>query len=177
MSDYWFDIQAYVISKRNHSYVRWYMLRLHRGVNFWLLRQLLLPEYLSNLPPPIFARNYHQAQPTVLSVFIGSDLREVSIDDCWDSYYRPTDQILPDIPTPYFVWNHHQEKPTFLSVGIGSEVTKVSIADCRDSYYWPIESLPDIPPPYFVRNYHQTKPTVMSVKIGSEFREVSIAEF
>ena len=101
MSDYWFDIQAYVISKRTHSYVRWYMLRLHRGVHFWLLRQLLLPEYLFGLPPPIFARNYHQAQPTVLSVVIGSDLRGVN----WWLLRQllPTDRPNPaQSPNPLF---------------------------------------------------------------------------
>ena len=37
---------------------------------------------LPDIPPPVFERNYHQAQTTVLSVGIGSELREVSIADC-----------------------------------------------------------------------------------------------
>ena len=137
MADFLVDIQVYVISKITHSSVRYYRLRLQRGFNFWLLIQLLSPKSPSDISPPVFARNYHHSQPTVLSVGIGLDLREMSISDCWESYHWPTDQILPNIPPPGFARNYHQAQPTVLSIGIGSDVTKVSIADCWDSYYRP----------------------------------------
>ena len=137
MADCWVYLQVSVIDKITHSSVRSYMLILNRGVNLWLLRQLLSLKALSNLPPPVFLRNYHHAQPKFMSVSIGSDLRYVSITGFWDSYYRPTDQILPDIPPPDFARNHNEAKPTFISVGVDSDIINVSIADCWDIYYLP----------------------------------------
>ena len=137
MADCWVDLQVSVISEITHSYVRSYSLRLQRGVNFWFLRQLLLPKPPADLPPPFFMQNYHHVQPTILSVGIFSDLREVSISDFWDSYYQPTDKIMPDLPPPDFVQDYHQAQHTVLSVGVVSDITKVSIADCWDSYYQP----------------------------------------
>ena len=94
MADCSVDLQGSVIFEITHSSIYSYRLRLQRVVNFWLLRQLLSSEAPSNLPPPFFAQNYHLAQPTVMFVGIGSDLIEVSISDCWDSYYRPTKSWL-----------------------------------------------------------------------------------
>ena len=149
MEDCWVDIQVSVIFKITHSSVLPHIIRLQRGVNLWLLIKLLLTESPSNIPPPIFARNYHQAQPTGMSVGTVSDLREVSITDCWDSHYQPTDKILPNITLPDFVHNYHQAQHKVLSVGIGSDVTKVSMADCWDSYYKP--NTPSIFHPLFSR--------------------------
>ena len=149
MADCWVDIQFSVIAKITHSSFRSYRLRLQRGFNFWLLGQLLSPEDLYEMPPPVFVSNDYQAPPKVLSVGIVSDLREVSIDDCWDSYYWLTDQILPDLPPPDFARNCHQAKPTVFSVGIGSYVTKVSVSDFWYSYYW--TNPPSILHPLFSR--------------------------
>ena len=79
---------------------------------------------------PVFTRNYHHTQPTVMYVVIVSDLREVSIADFQESYYQPTDKILSNIPPPYSERNYYQAKPTVLSVGIFSDIKKVSIVDC-----------------------------------------------
>ena len=145
----WVDIQVYIIYKTTHSSVHWYTDRLQIGINCWLMRHLLSTEASSNLPPSVLARNYHQAKPTVLSVVIGQELREVSIADYWDSYYLPTNQILTDLPPPVFARNYHQAQPTVLSVVIGLDVTKVSIADCWESYYRP--DPPSIFHPLFLR--------------------------
>ena len=149
MVDCWVDLQVSVISKITHSSVRWNRLILQRSINCWFLRQLLLPEAPPDLPPPVFAQNYHQAQSTVLSVGICSDLIEVSIANFWGSYYRPTEQILPDILPPDFARNYHHAQPTVLSVGIGSYTTKVSIDDWWDIYYQ--QNPPSISPPLFLR--------------------------
>ena len=68
-------------SDKTHCYVCCNMLIDHRGVNYWFLRHLLSIKYSPDLPPHIFARNYHQAQPTVLSVGIGSYFIDKSIDN------------------------------------------------------------------------------------------------
>ena len=81
--------------------------------------------------------NCHHVQPTVLSVGIGSYLREVSIADFWDSYYQPTNQILKDLRPPDFERNYHPAQPTVLSVGICSDITMVSITNFWDIYYQP----------------------------------------
>ena len=145
MSDFWIDLQVFVISKTTHSSVHWHSLILQRGFNFWLLRQLLSTEGPSDLPPPIFAQNYHQVQPTVLYFGIVSDLREVSIADCWDIYYRSTNQILTDLPPPDCVLNFYQVEPTVFSVPIGSDVTKVSIAIFLDIFIDQILTLSSTP--------------------------------
>ena len=149
MADCWVDIQVSFIAEINHSSVCWYRRRLQRGFNFWPLRQKLLTKYPSNLPPPVFARNCHQSQPTFLYVVIGSYLIEVSIADFWDSYYQPTNQILPNLPPHDIARNYHQAQPTVLSVGIVSDVTKVSIDYCWYSYYRP--NTPSILYPLFLR--------------------------
>ena len=100
-----------------------------------------------------------------MSVELVSDLREVSIADCWDSYYQMNNQILPGLPPPVFAQIYHQAQPTVISIGIGSELRKVSISDFWDSYYCPNP-----------RPISHPQPTVLSGGIVSDLREVSIAD-
>ena len=133
MADFWDDLQVSVIAKITHSSVSSYRLRLQIGVNFLLLR-----------PPPVFARNNHHTQFTVLSIGIGSELIEVSIADCWDNYYRPTDQIPPDIPPPYFARNNPQAQPTVKSTIHRSSKTITSSNDTNVSEISPFSSASNI---------------------------------
>ena len=140
--------QAELSSGTTHSPFHWTTLILQRGVNCWLLRQLLLTnQILAHILPPVFKPDYHQEQPTVLSVELCLYFREVSIDDCWDSSYWPT-KSSPDLPPPVFKNNYHQAQPTVMYVGIGSDFREVSIDDCWDSYYQPIKSSSNLPPPF-----------------------------
>ena len=42
-----------------------------------------------DLQVSVITKNPHMAQTTVLSVELGLEFRELSISDCWDTYYHP----------------------------------------------------------------------------------------
>ena len=53
-----------------------------------------MAEYWVDIKVSVIAANYHLAQPKVLSVGIGSDFRDLSITDCWESYYQPNPRLI-----------------------------------------------------------------------------------
>ena len=131
-----------------HIPICWNRLRLQISVNCWFLIQLLSTEAMSDLPPPVLAQNYDQEQPIVLSVGLGSDLREVSIAGFWAELSSGTTHCS-------FHWNRLRSQR-----GVNCWLL-IHLLSTKSSL--------NLPPPLFARNYHQAQLTVLSVEIGSYF--------
>ena len=148
--------RAKLSSSKTHCTICWNRLRLHRGVNWLFLRQFLSTKYSLDLPLPVFVQNYHQVQPTVMSVGVGSDL--VKVSNCLLLLqFLIIDQIFDQSPTPVVNKYSHLEQPTVLSIQIGSGFKEVSISDCWDwLYHWILSRSPiyhqilaQYPTPYY----------------------------
>ena len=94
-------------SGTTHCSVWWNRLRAQREVNWLLFIQFLSTKSLFNIPPPVFAWNYHQAQPTVLSVGLGSDSTEVKFYDFWDIHYPPKPLLIFHLLFPHGIIIRH----------------------------------------------------------------------
>ena len=69
-----------------HSFINYLYLLRKRDV---LRCEVSMADCWVDLQVSIMAENTHLAQPTVLSIVLGSYFREVSISDCWESFFQP----------------------------------------------------------------------------------------